>query len=95
MISILSPFKKLVVRPLLIFLIQLSEVKKGVKLEVKLEVMCSSQDVCHTMAEYPAIMEKAQDLGNKLSNAQGEMSPAQWARFERIQMKFAQAAVEM
>lgn len=47
------------------------------------------------MAEYPAIMEKAQDLGNKLSNAQGEMSPAQWARFERIQMKFAQAAVEM
>jgi hypothetical protein len=47
------------------------------------------------LSEYPAIMSKAEDLQQKLANAQGEMSPAQWARFERIQLKFSRAAMEM
>ncbi len=47
------------------------------------------------LAEYPSLMEKAQDYGDKLQRAQGEMSASQWARYNKITMKMAKAAQEM
>ena len=47
------------------------------------------------LAEYPSLMEKAQDLSSKLQNAHGNMSSAQWARYNKITLKMANAAKEM
>ena len=47
------------------------------------------------LSEYPALMEKAQDLSNKMSGAQGDTSAAQWARYMKITNKMAQAAANM
>ena len=47
------------------------------------------------LSEYPALMEKAQDLSNKMSGAQGDMSAAQWARYMKITNKLTQAAANM
>ena len=47
------------------------------------------------LAEYPSLMEKAQDYSDKLQKAQGEMSTSQWARYNKITMKMAKAAQEM
>lgn len=44
------------------------------------------------LSEYPSFMEKAEELSNKMENAQGEMSPSQWARYNEISMKMMQAA---
>jgi len=47
------------------------------------------------LAEYPSLMEKAQDYSDKLQRAQGEMSTSQWARYNKISMKMMKAAQEM
>lgn len=47
------------------------------------------------MTEYPALLENAQDLQNKLNKSQGDMSAAQAARFSRIITKMASAASAM
>ena len=47
------------------------------------------------LTEYPSLMEKAQDYSDKLQRAQGEMSSAQWARYNKISMKMMKAAQEM
>lgn len=47
------------------------------------------------MTEYPALLENAQDLQNKLNKSQGDMSTAQAARFSRIITKMASAASAM
>ena len=47
------------------------------------------------LAEYPSLMEKAQEFSEKLQNAQGEMSSSQWARYSKITMKMANAANKM
>ena len=47
------------------------------------------------LTEYPSLMEKAQDLSSKLQNAHGNMSSAQWARYNKITLKMASAAKEM
>lgn len=47
------------------------------------------------VSEYQEMMEKAQSLGNKLSNAQGTMTPAQIARYEKILKKYSDAASDM
>ena len=47
------------------------------------------------LSDYPALMEKAQDLSNKMSGAQGDMSAAQWARYMKITNKMTQAAANM
>ena len=47
------------------------------------------------LAEYPSLMEKAQEFSEKLQNAQGEMSSSQLARFNKINMKMANAANKM
>lgn len=46
----------------------------------------------NALSEYPSFMEKAEELSNKMENAQGEMSPSQWARYNKITMKMMQAA---
>lgn len=47
------------------------------------------------LSEYPALMEKAQELSEKMENAQGEMSASQWARYTKITNKMTQAAANM
>ncbi len=47
------------------------------------------------LAEYPSLMEKAQEFSEKLKNAQGEMSGSQLARYNKITMKMANAANKM
>ena len=47
------------------------------------------------LAEYPALMEKAQEFSEKMENAQGDMSASQWARYLKITNKMTKAAQEM
>lgn len=47
------------------------------------------------MAEYPKLLQKAQDLSSKLESAKGQMSSAQTARYMKILNKMNQAAVSM
>jgi hypothetical protein len=44
------------------------------------------------LSEYPSLMQKAQDLSEKIKDAQGEMSSSQWSRYMQITNKMAQAA---
>lgn len=43
------------------------------------------------MAEYTSLMEEAQELGDRLDGAKGEMSASQMARYNKITMKMATA----
>ncbi|MCR5159031.1 MAG: hypothetical protein K6D37_07920 [Prevotella sp.] len=47
------------------------------------------------LAEYPSLMEKAQEFSDKFQRAQGDMSASQWARYNKISMKMMKAAQEM
>ena len=47
------------------------------------------------MAEYAGLMQKAQELSDKISGAQGDMSASQWARYMKITTKMTTAAQEM
>ena len=47
------------------------------------------------MAEYAGLMQKAQELSDKMNGAQGEMSASQWARYMKITTKMTKAAQEM
>ena len=44
------------------------------------------------LREYPAMMEKAQDLQEKLSTYQGQMTPDQAMKFAKLQQKMLSAA---
>lgn len=44
------------------------------------------------LAEYPSLLEKAQEFSEKMENAQGDMSASQWARYMKITKKMANAA---
>ena len=44
------------------------------------------------LSEYPALMEKAQELSNQMGGAQGEMSSSQWSRYLKITTKMTEAA---
>ena len=57
--------------------------KKAVKGDVK------------ALAKYPALMQKAEELSDKLEKAEDEMSSAQVARYTKISMKLAKAAEEL
>ena len=46
------------------------------------------------MAEYAGLMQKAQELSDKISGAQGDMSASQWARYMKITTKMTTAAQE-
>lgn len=54
----------------------------------------ASKGDMNALAEYPALMEKAQELSEKMENAQGDMSASQWARYMKITKKMAKAAQE-
>lgn len=43
------------------------------------------------LAEYPSLMKRAEEYGNKLQNAQGDLSPSQLARWQRINSKYISA----
>lgn len=47
------------------------------------------------LSEYPALMQKAQELSDKLSRAQGEMTASQLSRYMEITNKMARAAQEL
>lgn len=47
------------------------------------------------LSEYPELMQKAQEFGEKLQNAQGDATPEQWAKYMKIQTKFLKAIKEM
>lgn len=47
------------------------------------------------LAEYPALMEKAQEFSDKMSDAKGDMSTSQWARYMKITNKMVTAAQQM
>lgn len=47
------------------------------------------------LSEYPELMQKAQEFGEKLQNAQGDATPEQWAKYMKIQAKFIKAVQEM
>ena len=47
------------------------------------------------LTEYPDLMEKAQNLSDKMGNAKDNMSASQWAKYNKITMKMAKAAQEL
>ena len=47
------------------------------------------------MAEYPSLMQQAQECGDKLSSAKGDLTASQMARYTKIQMKMLKAAQEI
>ena len=47
------------------------------------------------MAEYAGLIQKAQELSDKMNGAQGDMSASQWARYMKITTKMTTAAQEM
>lgn len=47
------------------------------------------------MEEYAGLMQKAQELSDKMNGAQGDMSASQWARYMKITTKMTTAAQEM
>lgn len=48
-----------------------------------------------SMQEATELMQEANQLGEKMANAKGEMSVAQWARYQKIQLKLIKAAQEI
>lgn len=47
------------------------------------------------LSEYPNFFQKAQDLGEKMSNASSDLSASQLNRYNRINQKMLNAAQEM
>lgn len=47
------------------------------------------------LAEYTGLMQKTQELSDKMENAKDEMTAAQWARYSKIVTKMSKAAMEM
>ena len=47
------------------------------------------------MSEYPKFLQSAQDLSEKLQKAQGDLTPAQWSKYKKIQQKMINAAQNM
>ena len=47
------------------------------------------------LAEYPLLMQKAQEFSERMEGAKGSMSESQWARYSQINTKMLKAAQEM
>lgn len=47
------------------------------------------------LAEYPALMQKAQDLNDKIEDVKSDLSHSQLARYNKITQKLAKAAAEI
>ena len=44
------------------------------------------------LAEYPLLMQKAQEFSERMEGAKGSMSESQWARYSQINTKMLEAA---
>lgn len=44
------------------------------------------------LKEYPSLMQKAEEFGDKMENAQDDMSASQWAKYMKITQKMLSAA---
>jgi hypothetical protein len=55
----------------------------------------AAQGDMRALAKYPSLMQKAEDLSEKLEDAEDDMSAAQLARFNKISMKLLKAAEEL
>ena len=55
----------------------------------------ASQGDMNALAEYPALMEKAQEVSERMEDAKDEMSSSQMARYLKITNKMATAASKM
>ncbi len=49
----------------------------------------------NALADYPALMEKAEEFGSKMENTQDDMSASQWSRFMKITNKKLTAIQQM
>ncbi len=47
------------------------------------------------LKEYPSLMEKAEEFGNKMEKAQDDMSASQWAKYMKITQKMLSAASDI
>lgn len=47
------------------------------------------------LAEYPSLMQKAQEFSEKMEGAQSNMSESQWARYMKITNKMTKALQEL
>ena len=47
------------------------------------------------LAEYPGLMQKAQELGDKIESCKGDLTSAQLAKFNKLHAKLLKAAQEM
>lgn len=55
----------------------------------------ASNEDMSALADCASLLSQAQSLGNKLENAQGEMSSSQVARYTRISARLADAAAKL
>ena len=55
----------------------------------------AAKDDLSAMAEYPSMLNKAQEFSNKLEKAKGEMSSSQMSRYMKITSKMAAAMQEL
>lgn len=55
----------------------------------------AAQGDMNALTEYPSLMKKAEEFSKKMQGAKGLMSASQWARYNKITMKMANAAQEM
>lgn len=44
------------------------------------------------LAEYPLLMQKAQEFSERMEGAKGSMSESQWARYSQIYTKMLEVA---
>ena len=55
----------------------------------------AAQGDMRALAKYPSLMQKAEDLSEKLEGAEDDMSAAQLARYTKISIKLMKAAEEL
>lgn len=70
----------------------LDEYEKYIDNYIKLYKKAQNGDTS-ALTEYASLLEKAQSLSEKLSNAQGDLTPTQASRFIKLQQKLANAAM--
>ncbi|MDO4727212.1 MAG: hypothetical protein Q4A56_08385 [Porphyromonadaceae bacterium] len=61
---------------------------------IRLVKKASSGDLS-ALSEYGEMLEQAEELGEKLEQAEGDLTPSQLAKFNKLQMKLINAAAEI
>lgn len=52
----------------------------------------NAKDDMEALAEYPLLMQKAQEFSERMEGAKGSMSESQWARYSQIYTKMLEVA---